>query len=613
MRPEGNGRGSSGWADSLSARITLVVMGILLAFSATLGVTTYLITAGWLTSTAEDKLEALATARQAAIEVQVARHMDAFAAFGGPDFSDHVRSVLRTGVELSEADRRALARELTRSVRTSELTESASLLTPDGTTLATSRAPDEGDTLGARFLSQALLRAAVSAPVNTGEGWRLDVAGPIRADDGTVLALLRLRKHADRLLGITGDHRGLGASGETVVGTRVGDAIHFVLPRRFAPGPSLARATSAGVAVAAPMIAATAGQTGQFIALDYRGMRVLASYRPVAGTSWGMVVKQDMDEILANARRVRLALLLALVGLQGAALALVFPVLRTFVQPLRTLERATVKVAAGDLAVHVPEEGTSELRGLGAAFNAMVKRLGAAQAEASRRQQELESFSYVVSHDLRAPLRGVNNLAEWLEQDLAGTLAAKSQEHLRLLRERVELMNALIDGVLEYSRAGRAMRPEERVQVEDLVSRILEVLPPRAGIEVTVVHPLPEVSADPVRLSQIFQNLIGNAIQHHPGPVGTVEVSCREQEEAWEFTIRDDGDGIHPQYHERVFEIFQVLERRPGTESTGIGLAVVKKIVEDRGGEIWIESEGVPGQGATFRFTWNKKEKEGNA
>jgi signal transduction histidine kinase len=319
-----------------------------------------------------------------------------------------------------------------------------------------------------------------------------------------------------------------------------------------------------------------------------------------------MVVKQDMDEVLADARRVLLTLLLALVGLQVAALALVFPVVRTLTQPLRILEHATSRVAAGDLGAEVPEEGAEELKALGIAFNAMVRRLSDARTETARRQGELESFTYAVSHDLKAPLRGVHSLSEWLEEDLAGELDPKSLEHLRLLRERVGTMNALIDGLLEYSRIGRVTQPEVRVQVEDVVSSVLKVLPLREGIQVKVATPLPTVYADTVRLQQVFQNLIGNALQHHPGPEGTVEVSCQERDDAWAFSIRDDGSGIDPRYHERIFEIFQVLERRPGTQSTGIGLALVKKIVEDRGGEIWVESAGIPGEGATFRFTWSK-------
>jgi signal transduction histidine kinase len=595
------------WSNTLAGRITLVIMGILLAFSATLGGAVYMITAGWLTSATENKLEALATALQAAIGVQVSRYMDAFPAFTEPDLTRNVQAILRAQGELSGTARAALTADLSRRLRSSDLLESASLLGPGGQVLASSRAPDESGTLGARTLRDALVKPLLSPPYRVQETWYVDVVGPIVGEDGTALAVLRLRKNAENLLAITGDHRGLGATGEYVLGMQVGDQIRVLVPSRFAPDPSKVDFLSATGDKEAPLAAATLGQSGQMLATDYRGKQVLASYRPIAGTSWGMVVKQDMDEIVTDARRVRLALLLALVGLQVAALTLVFPVLRSFTQPLSSLEHATLRVAAGDLGVEVPEVGTEELRALGTAFNAMVRRLSDARAEASRHREEMESFTYVVSHDLKAPLRGVNSLSEWLEEDLAGKLDPKSLEHLRLLRERVGMMNALIDGLLEYSRVGRVTQPELKVQVEDVVSRVLEVLPPRQGIQVKVAHPLPAVYADPMRLAQVFQNLIGNAIQHHPEPEGTVEISCREREDAWEFSIRDDGTGIDPRYHERIFGIFQVLERRPGTESTGIGLALVKKIIEDRGGEIWVESAGIPGEGTTFRFTWHKK------
>ncbi|MHB1193629.1 MAG: sensor histidine kinase [Longimicrobiales bacterium] len=596
------------WTGTLSARITLVLMGILLAFSTTLGVTVYMVTAGRITATAENSLEALATARRAAIEVQVARYLDAFRAFADPHLVGDVRALLRAEGELSGTTRAALAAELARSLRTSELLESAFILGPEGQVLASSRALEGNDTLGARTIHDALLKPSLSAPYRIQEAWYVDVVGPIVGDDGDALAVLRLRARADKLLAITGDHRGLGEAGENVVGMQVGDQVRFLLPMRFAPDPSLLGPLPVTGTLAVPLIAAASGQSGQMVDTDYRGVRVLASYRPIAGTSWGLVVKQDMDEILVDARRVLWALLLAFVGIQVAFLAVVFPLVQTLIQPLRALERTTRRVAAGDLGVEVPEEGARELRALGMAFNGLVKHLRDARTETSRRQEEMESFSYAVSHDLKAPLRGVNSLSEWLEEDLAGKLDPRSLEHLRLLRERVGTMNALIDGLLEYSRVGRVTQPEVHVQVGDVVSRVVGILPAREGIQVTVAKPLPEMYADPVRLAQVFQNLIGNALQHHPGPVGAVEISCQDLEDAWEFSIRDDGSGIDPRYHERIFEIFQVLERRPGTESTGIGLALVKKIVEGRGGEIWVESAGIPGEGTTFHFTWYKKQ-----
>ena len=586
------------------------MMGVFLAFSATLGVTWYLAIAGWLSAGAKRELAALADARGVAIDAEIARYLDALAALAEPDLGGLVRSLVEPGQAVSQADRDLLAAEMAQHLRASEIDVSARLLGVDGRLLAASGAMEPGDPVGTGIVQGDPGETLVSAPRQIANHWYLDVARPIRGNRGEALGMLRLRVRADRLLAITGDHRGLGETGETVLGERDGDRLRFLTPLRFESDPRRLDSLPTSGRLAGPLIAATAAEAGQSRAVDYRGTQVLATYRPILGTSWGMVVKQDLSEILEEAHRVRRALLFALVTLLGAALALVTPLVKSAIQPLHDLERATQRVAGGDLSVEVPEAGSEELRALGNSFNVMVDRLNAARAEALRRHEELESFSYVVSHDLKAPLRGVSNLSEWLEQDLGDELEPKDREHLRLLRDRVANMDALIDGLLEFSRVGRVRLPEQLVRTEDLVRAAVEILPVREGITVHVVGPLPAVYADPLRLTQVFQNLVGNAIEHHPGPRGMVEIDGHQGPDECEFVVRDDGAGIDARYHDRIFGIFQVLERRPGTRSTGIGLAIVKRVVEDHGGRVWVESEGVPGKGATFRFTWANGRRE---
>jgi PAS domain S-box-containing protein len=221
-----------------------------------------------------------------------------------------------------------------------------------------------------------------------------------------------------------------------------------------------------------------------------------------------------------------------------------------------------------------------------------------------RSNADLDAFAHVTSHDLKAPLRGIASLAEWLEEDLGPGMSDQAKHYLTLLRGRVERLAGLIEGVLAYSRADRTEGVREAVDVGDLLRETIALLAPPAHVTVQVAVPLPALQTTRVALQQVFLNLLGNAIKHgsRPGAPLLVRVEASAQGEFWEFAVADDGPGIAAAYHERVWQVFQTLAPRDRVESTGIGLSVVRKIVEHRGGRAWVES--TPGQGATFRFTW---------
>ena len=231
-----------------------------------------------------------------------------------------------------------------------------------------------------------------------------------------------------------------------------------------------------------------------------------------------------------------------------------------------------------------------------------------------RSNKDLDQFAYVASHDLKAPLRGIANLSSWIEEDLATVMTDDTREQMHLMRGRVHRMEALIDGILQYSRAGRVRTAPEPVDTAALVADVIELIAPPEGTQIIVADEMPKVLAERVPLQQVFMNLIGNAVKYarrgadaQQGPV-EVRVSWSEEPvdpdapRLYRFAIADNGPGIAQQYHERVFGIFQTLQSRDQVEGTGIGLSVVKKIVEGQGGRVWVES--AEGEGATFYFTW---------
>ncbi len=222
-----------------------------------------------------------------------------------------------------------------------------------------------------------------------------------------------------------------------------------------------------------------------------------------------------------------------------------------------------------------------------------------------QRNEELDQFAYVTSHDLKAPLRAIANLATWIEEDLGSQLPAENAEQFELLKNRVHRMEGLINGLLEYSRIGRTHQSSEQVDVAALLEEVVDSLPTE-GFTIMIAPDMPKFQAKRSPLSQVFSNLINNAIKHHHRSDGSVEVGVKDLGALYQFTVKDDGPGIAAAFHEKVFTIFQTLRSRDDLESTGIGLSLVKKTVLAEGGEIKIFSKGEPGEGATFQFTWPK-------
>ena len=235
----------------------------------------------------------------------------------------------------------------------------------------------------------------------------------------------------------------------------------------------------------------------------------------------------------------------------------------------------------------------------------MEQRVRERTAELERRNQELDQFTYVASHDLKAPLRGIQHLTNWISDDAAAVLPTASRAHLAKLTGRIQRMEKLLDDLLLYSRAGRLHHMPELVDTAQLVRNTVELLAPPTGFCVCADASLPLLIAERIPLELIFRNLIDNAVKHHEQPhAGHIVITATEQEQVVLFSVTDDGPGISPEFHERIFQLFQTLKPRDVVEGSGMGLAIVKKLVEYRGGRIEVESR--PGQGATFRFTWPK-------
>jgi light-regulated signal transduction histidine kinase (bacteriophytochrome) len=222
-----------------------------------------------------------------------------------------------------------------------------------------------------------------------------------------------------------------------------------------------------------------------------------------------------------------------------------------------------------------------------------------------RKNEELDQYAHIVSHDLKAPLRGIDNVITWIEEDHTRELSPKVKEYIQLIKGRLARGENLIQGLLSYARVGREMPVKEETDLNELLEEIKEnsvfaVL----EMVLELQRGLPQIFTERLPLQQVLSNLVSNAIKYHDKSDGRISVSFREYTDYYEFSVADNGPGIAKHYHDKIFVIFQTLQERDSFESTGVGLAIVKKILDDRKQTIDIISE--TGKGSTFTFTWPK-------
>ncbi len=238
----------------------------------------------------------------------------------------------------------------------------------------------------------------------------------------------------------------------------------------------------------------------------------------------------------------------------------------------------------------------------------ITDRVDAAQAltehaeELRRSNRELELFAYAASHDLKSPLRGISQLARWIDEDLKKSLTPETADNLRLMHGRIGRMERMLDDLLAYCRAGQTVSQLVKVDCRRLANDIFVMLEPPADFRLELKGDFPVFVTLVAPFEQVLRNLISNAIKHHDRETGTVTVSARQSGQIHVFTVTDDGPGIAPEYQERIFTMFQTLRSRDQVEGSGIGLALVRKTVQAQGGTVTVESDGV--RGTTFRFTW---------
>jgi signal transduction histidine kinase len=265
---------------------------------------------------------------------------------------------------------------------------------------------------------------------------------------------------------------------------------------------------------------------------------------------------------------------------------------------ITSMMRLAENISKGNFTM-VVDTRNDELTALATSLNIMSFTLAKNIHDLKNKNAELDKFAYVVSHDLKAPIRGIHNVVSWIEEDFGNELSPELKKYLEIIPQKTRRMEFLINGLLDYARLN-LKSPPENIDTNLLVHEIADSIVPR-NFKLEIGE-LPNLFTERIKLEQIFANLISNAVKYTPQEEGIIQISCKKIADHYEFSVKDNGIGIAEEFHQKIFEIFQTLREQNEQESTGVGLAIVKKIIDDQQENITVKS--TLGNGAEFIFTW---------
>lgn len=440
----------------------------------------------------------------------------------------------------------------------------------------------------------------------------MEVAAPVTSmESGQTIGIIINAYNQEIINDITSNREGMGNSGEIVIGLKEDGTIQFINTLKYTPGATTTLKIPLNDEAAEPMRLALEGKYGTIIGHDYRDINVIAAYRYIPLIGWGLVAKMDKAEAFGPLTVLR-NIAIVLGGVSSIAVILVgisFSISTS--RPINRLTAAAVKISNGNYDYSVEIDRHDEIGALAVSFNSMTSKLTheineheKAEARLTGLNKELEAFCYSVSHDLRAPLRGIEGFSRALEEDYADKFDLQGKDYLRRICTASHKMDNLITDLLDLSRITRSKMKHEKVDLSALVkSKALELQETEPERQVEFVIAEGDCTDGDTKLLKIaIDNLMDNAWKFTgKHSQARIEFGISLQDGESVYFISDDGVGFDMTYADKLFGAFQRLHSITEFEGTGIGLATVNRIIQRHGGNIW--AEGEIGQGAKFCFT----------
>jgi len=445
------------------------------------------------------------------------------------------------------------------------------------------------------------------------------IASPV-AKGSQLIGVIILEMNNRGISELAQNYTSLGETGEVILAAKIDDHVVYISPTRFDSDAAFQRKIKIGSDDDVELQEVVEGKEGSGVLVDYRSEEVLTVLRYIPSFRWGMVVKMDTAEVIASANSLRRTLYKISLVLLIIVIAMAIAIANSMSKPIKELTNISGTIAAGDFSARANVRSKDEIGTLAQSFNEMTDKLVAAKAIVEEKKEELEkqhellaeanreldAFTHTVSHDLQAPLRGVASFATFLEEDYKDKLDEEGREHLKEIRQGTTRMSTLIQDLLALSRITRIKNPFEEVDINEMIVAVckrIEFDINKHKVTMNIDKMMPTIVCDRIKLTEVFLNLINNAIKfsskQKESPI--VDVKYEDAGDFYQFSVKDNGIGIDPKYHDKVFGIFKRLHSQDEFEGSGAGLGIVKKVVDDHKGKVWIESEA--GKGTKFLFT----------
>ncbi len=453
----------------------------------------------------------------------------------------------------------------------------------------------------------------------TGEGAVFISAPVFRGME--VLGVVVVQMGTEGVHELVQDYTGLGETGETIIVSKIKEEVVFITPGRFDSEGDPRKKIQMGSEKGLDIQRAAQGEKGCGVSIDYRGEKVSSVWKYLPSFRWGIVVKMATTEIFASANRLRNKLFLVGAVLLVMVVAMAVVIANSVSGPIKKLTEVSGTIAGGNLSARARVTSSDEIGELARSFNVMTDSLVEAKANVEAQKAELEeqhhllekahkeldSFTYTASHDLRAPLRGISSFASFLEEDYKDKLDDEGKDHLKEIREGANRMNSLIEDLLALSRISRIQNPYEDTDINAIIEEVkkrIEFDIKEHNVTFVMEDKMPIIRCDRIKMTEVFLNLINNGIKFsskNDKDDPKIEIGYRDEGVFHRFHIKDNGIGIAPEHQDQVFGIFKRLHTTKEFEGTGAGLSIVKRVIDEHGGKIWIESD--IGKGADFCFT----------